>query len=76
MGKIKLDNTLTSSRPDLKVKIPSRPGAYIIRNGVPVPDLNDEAMKTREERRLKKEAPEPVKPETKQEEKEENGNTL
>jgi hypothetical protein len=44
--KNKIDLTIDSSRPDLEV-IPRLPGAYIIKNGKPEPDLNDEAMAER-----------------------------
>lgn len=52
---VRLDQTFTSTRPDLQVGF-QLPGAYIIKDGVPVPDLNDEAMAKRmknAERRVK-----------------------
>lgn len=48
----RIDLTQTSSRPDLQVVF-QLPGAYIIKDGVPVPDLNDEAMMEREKRNVK-----------------------
>lgn len=49
---VRLDQTFISSRPDLEVNI-QMPGAYIIRDGKAVPDLNDEAMMEREKRNVK-----------------------
>lgn len=57
MTKIKLDNTSTITRPDLEINFKRKPGAYVIKNGIKIPDLNDDAMKTREEFKIKKEAP-------------------
>jgi len=54
---VRLDQTFTSTRPDLEVNI-QMPGAYIIRDGKQVPDLDDEAMANRmknAERRVKSE---------------------
>lgn len=50
----RINLTQTSSRPDLQVVF-QLPGAYIIKDGVPVPDLNDEAMMEREKRNVKRE---------------------
>lgn len=40
-------SSINSSRPDLQVGF-RLPGAYIVKDGVLVPDLNDEAMRERE----------------------------
>lgn len=52
----KIDLTMDSSRPDLEV-ILRLPGAYIIKNGQLIPDLNDEAMKNRETIKMKRDMP-------------------
>jgi hypothetical protein len=57
MGKnLKLDQI----RPDLEIGV-QMPGAFVIRDGKAVPDLNDSAMAKREE--LKKENQKPVQDE-------------
>lgn len=50
--KNKIDLTINLSRPDLEV-IPRLPGAYIVKDGKHVPDLNDEAMLIREKLKVK-----------------------
>lgn len=60
MGKVKLDNAVTSTRPDLTINMKRKPGAFIIKNGAKVPDLTDTAMKLREEKRLAEESPKPA----------------
>ena len=62
MGKLKnitVDPLVTSTRPDLEVNVPM-PGAYVIKDGQKVPDLNDEAMRLRHQKpeEVKEEAPE------------------
>ncbi|MFA5803670.1 MAG: hypothetical protein WC879_03410 [Melioribacteraceae bacterium] len=48
---VRLDQTFTSTRPDLEVNI-QMPGAYIIKGGKVIPDLTDEAMMEREKHAL------------------------
>ena len=50
----RIELTVTSTRPDLEVSI-QMPGAYIVKDGKQIPDLNDEAMKEREARSKKQE---------------------
>jgi hypothetical protein len=54
MKTTKIYSTVTSTRPDLEV-VARMPGAYVVKDGVPVPDLNDEAMKERETKNEKRE---------------------
>ena len=61
----RIDLTVTSTRPDLQVHA-QIPGAYIIKDGKQVPDLNDEAMAKREERKLAEKKPVEVKEEKKE----------
>ena len=73
---VRLDQTFTSTRPDLQVGF-QLPGAYIIKDGVPVPDLNDEAMAKRVknvERRV--ESDEGMKEESKEEKTEESKDVI
>ena len=56
MTKIKnlmLDPNITSTRPELELSV-QMPGAYIIKDGKAVPDLNDEAMRQRHGKEEKK----------------------
>lgn len=51
----KVDVNVTSTRPDLEVSfkpIP-KPGSFIVKDGKPVPNLNDAPMAAREELKLK-----------------------
>lgn len=55
MTNVKLDRTVTTTRPDLKINFKKKPGAFILKNGVPVPDLTDDAMKLREKKNVNNE---------------------
>lgn len=62
MAKVKSEKSkeeleiLNSTRPDLEI-VSRLPGAYIVKNGVSVPDLNDEAMMNREKSKVKGQMP-------------------
>jgi len=53
MKTTKIDATVTSTRPDLDV-VARVPGAYVITKDGLTPDLNDHAMKTRNDKGIEK----------------------
>ena len=48
---VKIDTTVTSTRPDIKVKIqsPGLPGSFVVKGKDVVPNLKDKATAAREE---------------------------
>jgi len=58
---VKLDNTITTTRPDLNINFApiGKPGSFVVKNGLAVPNLKDEATEKRETKRLKEEQPKP-----------------
>ena len=58
---VKLDQTITTTRPDLNINFAplGKPGSFVIKSGIAVPNLKDEATEMRETKRLKEEQPKP-----------------